>query len=274
TDMLPLDSLTPGREWRKSGVVTLQGQQREAQSVLVDVRKQAQADRGRLSSLETLQNAALGQEDGAALGWLKARGLDSATRVGEALVVAEGWENAVETALGQIIEGALVDSPEALVDAIGALDQGRLTLVAAGEEPVACAPTSLAAKVHGPAAVRRLLMHLHAAEDLVAARTMLSGLGDGESVITRGGERLGAGWVRVVRSGAAKQGALLREKEIQSLRSQIEALQEREHELESSLTRLREQALAAEQQREEAQRALYAAHRSVSELAGRLQSQQ
>ncbi len=274
THKLSLDSLSDGLESRKGGVDALQQQQREAQSSLADVRKQAQAARGRLSSLETLQNAALGQEDGAALGWLKARGLDSATRVGEALVVEEGWENAVEAALGQLIEGALVDSPEALVDAIGELGDGRLALVASSEEPVSCAPTSLAAKVQGPAAVRRLLARLHAAEDLSAARAMLPGLGEGESVITRGGERLGTGWVRVLRSGAVKQGALLREKEIQSLRIQIETQQEREHELDATLSRLREQVLAAEQQREDAQRALYTAHRSVSELAGRLQSQQ
>jgi chromosome segregation protein len=87
-------------------------------------------------------------------------------------------------------------------------------------------------------------------------------LGDGESVITRAGERLGAGWVRVVRSGAAKQGALLREKEIQSLRAEIEDLQKREAVLNETLTRLRDQALAAEQQREDAQRALYLAHRA------------
>jgi hypothetical protein len=48
--------------------------------------------------------------------------------------------------------------------------------------------------------------------DLADARALQAQLGDGESVITRNGERLGAGWVRVVRSGAAKQGALLREK--------------------------------------------------------------
>ncbi len=274
THKVSLDNLGDVLELRKSGVDTLQEQQREAQSALADVRKQAQGARGRLSSLETLQNAALGQEDGAALGWLKARGLDSAVRVGEALVVEEGWEDAVETALGQIIEGALVDSPEALVDAIGELDHGRLALVASAEAPVDCAPTSLAGKVQGPAAVRRLLVPLHAADDLSAALALLPALADGDSVITRKGERLGNGWVRVLRSGAVKQGALLREKEIQSLRSQIETLQEREHELEGSLTRLREQNLAAEQQREEAQRALHVAHRSVAELAGRLHSQQ
>ena len=80
--------------------------------------------------------------------------------------------------------------------------------------------------------------------------------------------------MRIVRSGAAKQGALLREKEIMALRAEIEGHVERERELESGLTRMRDQMLAAEQQREDAQRALYLAHRGVSELAGQLQSQQ
>ena len=65
-------------------------------------------------------------------------------------------------------------------------------------------------------------------------------LGDGDSVITRNGERMGAGWVRVLRSGAAKQGALLREKDIQSLRAEIERHVARERELESGLTQLRD----------------------------------
>jgi chromosome segregation protein len=103
---------------------------------------------------------------------------------------------------------------------------------------------------------------------------MLPQLGDGESVITRQGERLGTGWVRVLRSGAAKQGALLRAREIQALRGEIEQLQQREHALNDALTSLRDRLLAAEQQREDAQRASYHGHRSVSELAGQLQSQQ
>ncbi|HEU4774660.1 MAG TPA: chromosome segregation protein SMC [Lysobacter sp.] len=271
---LSLDSLTDAMESRKAGVDQLQEQQRAAQSGLADVRKQAQAARGRLSSLETLQHAALGQEQGAALGWLQARGLDSAARVGEMLVVEEGWENAVESALGQLIEGVLVESPESLVDAIGELGEGRLALVAAKNDAVDFAPTSLASRVRGPIAIRRILSQWHGAEDLQAARALLAGLADGESVITRNGERLGAGWLRVLRSGAAKQGALLREREIQSLRGEIETLQAREHELDAKLTQLRDRLLAAEQQREDAQRTLYMAHRSVSELAGQLQSQQ
>ncbi|MEF9978803.1 MAG: chromosome segregation protein SMC [Thermomonas sp.] len=271
-----LDTLGEQVEQRKQATGDAQEEQRARQAELAELRKQAQAARGRLASLETLQAAALGQEQGAATQWLKAQGLDDAARVGERLQVEAGWENAVEGALGQLIEAVLVDAPEALVDALGELGDGRLALVASAEDAGdgAYAPTSLAAKIRGPNAIRRLLSRLHGADTLADARALQARLGDGESVITRNGERLGAGWVRVVRSGAAKQGALLREKEIQALRGEIESHVTRERELESLLTRLRDQLLAAEQQREDAQRALYLAHRGVSELAGQLQSQQ
>ncbi|WP_299343320.1 chromosome segregation protein SMC [uncultured Pseudoxanthomonas sp.] len=269
-----LESLTEQVEARKQGAADVQEQQRATQAELSDVRKRAQEARGRLSSLETLQHAALGQEQGAAMSWLKARGLDNASRVGEKLTVEPGWENAVEGALGQLIEGVLVDAPEALVDALGELGDGRIALVSDDRSDVAFAPTSLAAKVQGPAAIRRLLARLHVADDLNEARRLQSQLGEGDSVITRNGERLGAGWVRVLRSGAAKQGALLRERDIQSLRAEIETLQAREAGLEERLAGLRDALLAAEQQREDAQRTLYMAHRGVSELAGQLQSQQ
>ena len=268
-----LDGLNDELEARKQAVVGVQDQVRNAQAELADVRKQVQTARGRLSSLETLQHAALGQEQGAAVAWLKARGLDSAQRVGEALRVESGWEFAVESALGQLIEGVLIDAPETLVEALADLGEGRLALVASEGGDAAFAPTSLAAKVQGPLAIRRLLGKLHAAETLADARALQASLGEGESVITRSGERLGDGWVRVSRSGAAKQGALLREREIQELRVQIDAMQQREAELDRSIAALRDQMLVAEQQREDAQRSLYHAHRNVSELAGQLQGQ-
>ncbi|GGK04816.1 chromosome segregation protein SMC [Luteimonas terricola] len=271
---LALDGLNEGLDERKQAALDLQDQQRASQQEISEVRKLAQEARGRLSSLETLQHAALGQEQGAAVAWLRQRGLDSATRVGEALEVEEGWENAVEGALGQMIEGVLVESPEALVEALADLGDGRIALVSADTGDADFAPTSLAARVRGPLAIRRLLARLHVADSLADARALQAGLEPGDSVITRDGERLGAGWLRVLRSGAARQGALLREREIQGLRERIEQLQAREGELEEALASGRERLLAAEQAREDAQRQLYHAHRSVSELAGRLQGQQ
>ena len=269
-----LDALDADLGARKQAVTELQDQQRGAQTNLAGVREQAQEKRGRLSSLEALQHAALGQEQGAAAKWLQQHGLDSAARVGERLQVEAGWENAVEGALGQLIEGVLVEAPETLVDALGELGEGRLALVSSAADAAEFAATSLAAKVQGPLAIRRVLSRLHVAEDLDEARALQARLGEGESVITRRGERFGAGWVQVTRSDAAEQGALLREREIQSLRAEIESLQHREHELERGIAAWRDRLLVAEQQREDAQRALYLAHRGVSELAGQLQGQQ
>lgn len=274
TKLAALEELNQIVAQRKQAVDGFSEQQRTLQTELAEVRKTAQAARGRLSSLETLQQAALGQEQGAAVAWLKAHGLDSARRVGEALSVEAGWENAVEGALGRLIEGVLVQSPETLVEALAELGEGRIALVSAEAGAETFAPTSLAAKVQGPLAVRRLLARLHAAEDLAAARALQPQLPAGDAVITRAGERLGQGWVHVQRSGAARQGALLRERQIQALREQIDTLQAREAQVEQALAGLRAQALAGEQAREEAQRSLYAAHRVVSELGGQLQAQQ
>ncbi|OBU70657.1 chromosome segregation protein SMC [Stenotrophomonas maltophilia] len=274
TQKAALDELSEDVEQRKQGVAAVQEQQRNGQNELAELRKQANALRGRLASLEALQQAALGQEQGAAVAWLKARGLDSAARVGERLDVDAGWENAVESALGQLIEGVLVDDPARLVDALGELGDGHIALVANHDAELNVAPTSLAARVRGPVAIRRLLAQLHGARDLSEAKALQASLPEGDSIITQAGERLGQGWLRVSRSGAAQQGALLREREINELRAQIEQLQDREAELEEQLSGYREQLQAAEQQREDAQRALYQAHRAVSELAGQLQGQQ
>ena len=266
-----LDGLGETLEQRKAALTALQEQQRQQQSELADVRKQGQAARGRLSSLEALQHAALGQEKNVALDWLKAQGIDGNVRLGETLAVEAGWETAVETVLGSLLEAVTVDTPNDWLDALSSLGQGRVALVSGSTDAVAVPAGSLAAKVQGPAAVRRLLAGIHAVESAAEARALSPG--QGEAVITRGGEWLGAGWLRVLRSGEAQQGALAREREIQSLRTEIEALGKREQAINEGLTSMRDKLLEAEQHREDAQRALYLAHRSVSELAGQLQGQ-
>jgi len=267
-----LDGMGEQLEQRKAALSGLQDSQRQQQTELAEVRKQAQAARGRLASLEALQHAALGQEKNVALDWLKAQGIDGNARLGEALQVEAGWETAVETVLGSLLEAVTVDAPGEWLEAIAALSQGRVALVSSASGGFQAPAGSLAAKVQGPDAVRRLLAGVQAVEDLAAARAATPR--EGQAVITRGGEWLGEGWLRVLRSGEAQQGALAREREIQSLRAEIEALAKKEQAINEGLTSMRDRLLEAEQHREDAQRALYLAHRGVSELAGQLQGQQ
>jgi chromosome segregation protein len=266
-----MDALAETLESRKSALAALQEQQRQGQAQLAELRKQVQAAKGRLASLEALQHAALGQEKNVALDWIGAQGLAKQPRLGELLDVDAGWETAVETVLGAMVEAVAVDAPVDSLEALGELAQGRVALVAAESGALSVPADSLAAKVRGPDAARRLLAGVRVAEDAAAARAMLPQLGAGEAVVLRSGEWLGPGWLRVARSGEAQQGALAREAEIKALRAEIEALAADEQRSNDALSGLRDRLLEAEQLREDAQRSLYLAHRGVSELAGQLQ---
>jgi chromosome segregation protein len=267
-----VDELTQTLEARKQAVLTVQERQRLAQSAQAEVRKEVQSQRGRLGSLEALQAAALGQEKGAVLDWLRAQGLEQQPRAGSVLKVQPGWETAVETVLGSLIEGVLVGVPAEHAEALAALRAGRIALLADDSGMLLAEADSLASRVEGPAALRRLLLDVHVADDLASARARLPALSDSQSIITASGEWLGAGFARVLRSGEAQQGALTRERELQNLRAEIQAQTQRETALTEQLAELRDSLQQAELEREDAQRSLYLAHRGVAELSGQLQS--
>jgi chromosome segregation protein len=74
-----------------------------------DVRRSINQCQGSLSSMEALQEAALGKTDKAAQQWLEKSGIDKNSRFAEKLDVTGGWELAVETVLGDTLEAICVD---------------------------------------------------------------------------------------------------------------------------------------------------------------------
>jgi chromosome segregation protein len=250
----------------------VQDEERIVQSGLNDARQQLQAARGRQASLEALQTAALGQDESAATGWLKRLGLADARRLGGALQVDAGYESAVETVLAGVLDGVLVDAPEALAPEFAQLGQADVALFASapggqGE------PGSLAGHVRGPAAAVALLGHVFVADTLEDAVARVGSLQSHQSVVTRDGAWMGPGWARVLRAQGNQVGVLARERELRQLSEQIEALEAAIDERTEQLETLRTRKFETERQRDDAQRDLYAAHRRLSELAGQLQSQ-
>ena len=89
-------------------------------SKLVDERRgQLLAEaQGKYASLEALQKAALGEGDEGVQKWLAKSGLQDSQRVSRrSLDVAEGWEKAVETVLGDYLQAVCVDSIESVTRA-------------------------------------------------------------------------------------------------------------------------------------------------------------
>ncbi|MCZ8113755.1 chromosome segregation protein SMC [Silanimonas sp.] len=270
-----LDALAEILDAKKAALLEIQEQQRQQQTELAETRKATQAAKGRMASLEALQHAALGQEKSGALEWLKSQGLAELPRLGEVLTVEPGWETAVETVLGHLLEAVVHDDAGSVRDAVARLAQGRVALVDGATGGIDVPASSLAAKVQGPRAIRALLAPIHAVEALASgeAEAHRAGLRTGEAIIDRTGVWEGPGWLRFNKSGEAQQGALAREREINELKQQIVALAAREQALVEGQHAHRDALLVAEQAREDAQRTLYLAHRSVSEMGGQLQSQ-
>ena len=136
-------------------------------------------------------------------------------------------------------QAATVDSPEPLLARRRDI-AGRVALIAREPGIVEAVADSLASRVRGPRAAVRLLATIRTTESLDTARALLDALRPGESVITRTGEWLGQGWVRVIRSGEAQQGTLAREREIQSLRGEIDRLARREAEINEQVAGLKD----------------------------------
>jgi chromosome segregation protein len=265
-----VDTLGSGLEQRKGDHDKLLERERGMQVELNQARQQLQHAGGRLASLEALQNAALGQDEGSASAWLSRQGLDQARRLGEVLDVDAGWETAVEIVLAGMLDGVLVDDPAALVAELAALEDANIALVAQASAQGAAG--TLAAHVRGPAAALHLLTRVHTAEDADAARARVAGLDAESSVITRDGLWLSGQWARVRRAKDNQAGVLARERDIQQLREQVATLEKRVEELAAQLEALGAEKGEAERARDEVQRELYMAHRRMSELSGQLHS--
>ena len=266
-----LDGLGKALDERKQGVVAVQEAQRQAQSDLAEVRRKTQESRGRLASLEALQHAALGQESGAGLAWLSERQLDKLPRLGHVIDVDAGWETAVEVVLAHLLEAVTVDDPATWIDGLASLKDGRVALLDGAADGFAASAGSLAAHVRAPDAVLRLLADIDAVDDVDALLAHCRSA-EGRMAIDRSGRWVGAGWARLGMSGDEQRGALAREREIQSLRAEVDECVAREDQLNTRLSDLKSALLEAEQHREDAQRSLYLAHRSASELSGQEQA--
>jgi chromosome segregation protein len=215
------------------------------ETALHETRQQLQAARGRVASLETLQQAALREDDAALNQWLAQHGLNQCPRLAAALQVDDGWDNAVEQVLEGVLQAPVVPDFSGRVRGLAA-PEGGIALVA---DATARGASGLAAQVSGPRAVIDLLHGIHAVETLEQAEILLPTLASGESVITRDGIWCGAQFRRYPRRGSAEGGVIARSQLLKQLKVQVETQQQQVMEREQVLGELRARIHAAEQER-------------------------
>ncbi|MEN9423629.1 MAG: chromosome segregation protein [Pseudomonadota bacterium] len=244
--------------------------QREVQTQLDQARSRRQALQGRLASLETLQQAGLEKADKARNQWLKEHALDTAPRIAEQLRVANGWETAVETVLGEDLDAICLDSLPMFSD----FPKSGISLL----ETTACrsdfSPTMLASKILHPTYAQTLVASIHCTETLHEALAQRHTLAPHESIVTRAGIWLGSNWLRSRRQTDAHSGILQRQQEIETLREQLATLETALTDWQQQAEQLRDSIHHHEQQRHQAQADTNRLHRAESEQRSRLHALQ
>jgi chromosome segregation protein len=255
------------------------------------VRHERERFQAEIMSLEAVQRAALGRSDAGAAEWLRRAGLGERPRIAEALTVAPGWEHAVETVLGEHLEAVCVEELDALSGQLENLGATRLTIFEgasaapgqidsqadrqiAADSPASARTTgaTLASEVSGHSAIKQLLGRVHIAASLATAIAQRRALGPDESFITRAGEWVGRGWIRVARGADPHAGVLEREQRLKGLRTEFDAVVHRLQAAEARRLDLRAQVVAAEGARDTNQSRIQSAHREHADLLGQLEA--
>ena len=205
----------------------LRSDEAEASEALDTLRAKLQNARGRLSSLEALQEAALGKLSEHVDGWLKEHSLEGRPRLAQTLDVEPGWERAVETVLDGYLQAVTVPNLGELAKELAGVGAGGIAVIEEGGPKArtklwGSSQAKLADKVRAPAAARALLTGIRTADSIAEALKARGSLGDGESVVTREGVWVGAQWLRIHASDDPQLGVLARSEEIERLKAEIE----------------------------------------------------
>lgn len=248
---------------------------------LDEQRGQLQSMKGRLASLEALQQAALGTSEGEVAQWLSDNQLNEAQRLAQSLTVASGWERAVECVLGFHLESVCVDGMDTAAGSLSGLDKGSVALfdmaATANDQLVPATgdlATALSTHIEAPWSLDALLAGVYAVENTQAALALRARLAAHESIITADGVWLGPNWLRLARDADDKAGVLQREQELKELAHAIESLSGEVEEAEAQMGEGREQLKRLEEERETVQRELHQASRAHAEVQAQLSGRQ
>jgi chromosome segregation protein len=220
----------------------------------------------RQSSLQALQQAALGKTETGVTEWLTEQGWVDKPRLLENIRVEIGWEYAVETVLEPYLEAICIESSDDIATAAERFSRGRLALfntVGTDALPTllpeapssglrAPSPTreegkyltavTLASKVQSQLALENLLAGIFVANSITEALAIAPSLAAHESVVMPDGTWFGASWLRIRKNHDPSQGILHRKQALEEIQGLIESqqsvLQQHQEQLQASQQRL------------------------------------
>ena len=244
----------------------------DLQSTQLDEKRNlAQTLRGRLSSLEALQQHVLSETSDEVKHWLERNGINSGKRLTEILKVQNRLEQAVEVVLGPFLSAYCVEPGKAIPDSL--IEGHSLALVdrqAAGASESTRDWPRLLDSIDCDIDLAPLLAGIYVCQDLQELAMRRIQLRAGESLVTPQGLWVGSNWVLQLGEEDQRTGMLAREQEIKQIRSQLDEITQSVLQLKSQTDGERQRLQFVENQRDEDQRNLSQLHQQTSEIRHQL----
>lgn len=290
---LQLEGLEEAAETQKTSLHVCREQLAQTQQQREELQGQQQINAGRLASLQALQEAALADDDPDQQRWLAAQGLSQGPKLAEQLDVAPRWAQAVETVLGDQLQGLSCKQLQlpGLARDLATQDKAHFSFIAADcSLPVLSSKIehreTLAAQVSFSTHSSSLSGHqdlLQLPESLLQVITVesldqgfqrLAELPLGYSVITEQGVWLGHGWLRYHKGNTQAQGVLNRSRDIEQLELDIKAAQDQLAKLDLDVARFRQQQQMLETESSQIADQRMTVQRQKSEWDGQIHTRQ
>ncbi len=237
---------------------------------LDQARSELQKAKGKLASLEALQQAALGQDNTHINAWLSSKGLENQLRLGEGLQIESGWEKAVEMVLGGSLQSVCVEGLDQVEQLLNDFPEGRLALIDVSKSGTDSAINKgslapLSGKVSSDWDLSDWLQGIYVATSLSEALAHRDQLSPRESIVTAAGQWVGRNWLQLDngdnRGSIAERRTLIGETfiKIKSLTEKVNVLVENQSGLQGELKQ-------AENRRDEVQQELESLGARLAEL--------
>ena len=226
--------------------------------------------RGRLSSLEALQQNVLKETSDELKQWLQRRSLAEGKRLTELLKVEPGYEKAVEVVLSPFLGAYFAADARLEAGSLQEIASHSISLI--NNAPVAAAAPApdgwqpLTAVAHAGFDLGALIGQVYVCEDRAELEQKRPALRADQRLVSRDGLYCGANWMLQLGEEDEHSGLLQREQEIKTIKQELEQITEKAMLLKSRTDADRERLKQDEKQRDERQRDIHRIQRETSEL--------
>ena len=256
---------------RAEDIQALRGSCEESANQLDEIRNRVQTLRGRLSSLEALQQHALSETSAEVKQWLEQNQIDSTHRLTSLLKLKGDIGRAVEVVLSPFLGAYCTSSGEAVPDT--SVPNHNVAVFDRDPVPARSADRDwpkLSDYIECDVDLSAILDGVYLCRDLQDLRDKRSQLKTGESLVTAQGLWAGGNWILQQGEEDQHAGTLARAQEIDSIRAQLEQITQAATTLKSHYDGDRQRLQILEQEWDRDQKSLATLQQHLSELRQRL----